>query len=208
MTSSGLGRLASMVASGVLCGCASSGANYALGVGSVVTLGHTPTTNIAQTYYLGVFDPRQQLPPTIYRIHVQGQASALSTTSFASGWLRSDLVDSLNGQVSIDKNVVSTSAAQNPVSIDEDNGALNRRMIMFGPEGFRVAPRNHRLVVVMGSKPENFFSSVDRALGVVASVTQRQTSEPDLLRELWADSAHMREERRAMQTLLDLAEKD
>lgn len=188
----------------VLAGCSSSAANYAGGVGGIIGLGHTPTTNIGQTYYLGVFDPREQLPPTIYRIRVQGQASALSTTAFASGWLRAELVDSLSGQVSLDKTQVRvTEDVANRVKL-EGEGALNRRLVMFGPEGFREAPANHRLVVVMGSNPETFFTSVDRALGVVASVTQSTGAQPDVPRELWADASRMREERRAMQTMLDL----
>lgn len=192
-----------------LAGCASSAANYALGVGGVGVLGHTPTTNIGQTYYLGVFDPREQLPATIYRIRVQGQASALSSTGFASGWVRADLVDSLSGQITLDKNQVKfTEDAANRVALEEDKGALNRRLIMFGPEGFREAPKNHRLVVVMGSNPESFFSSVDRALGVVASATQESAAEPNVAREVWADVARMREERRAMQTMIDLTGKD
>jgi len=188
-----------------LAGCSSAAANYAGGLGAVIGLGHTPTTSIGQTYYLGVFDPREQLPPTIYRIRVQGQASALSTTAFASGWVRADLVDSLSGQIALDKSKVTfTEDANNRVTPEEDKGALNRRLVMFGPEGFREAPRNHRLVVVMGSNPQTFFSSVDRALGVVASVTQQQLAQPDVPRELWVDASRMREERRAMQTMLDL----
>lgn len=209
MTRSGLGSLVCISVLGILAGCANSRNNYELGVGTIVALGHTPTTNIGQTYYLGVFDPREQLPPTIYRIRVQGQASALSTTAFASGWIRADLVDSLSGQISLDKTQVKTSEdVANKVPPEADRGALNRRLIMFGPEGFREAPRDHRLVVVMGSNPDAFFNSVDRALGVVASVTQPQTTEPNVPREIWADTARMREERRAMQTMLDLTGKD
>ncbi|WP_139232665.1 hypothetical protein [Duganella sp. CF458] len=205
MTRRGRYGLVCLLFAATLNGCANSTANYSLGVGGTVALGHTPTTNIGQTYYLGMFDPREQLPPTIYRIRVQGQASALSTTAFASGWLRADLVDSLSGQIFLDKNQVrTTEEVANRIAPEGDRGALNRRLIMFGPEGFREAPRNHRLVVVMGSNPESFFSSVDRALGVVAGATQAAGGEPDVSRELWTDAARMREERRAMQTMLDL----
>lgn len=198
-------RLIRIAAAAVLAGCSSAAANYAGGLGTTISLGHTPTTSIGQTYYLGVFDPREQLPPTIYRIRVQGQASALSTTTFASGWLRADLVDSLSGQIGMDKgNLVAPGEPTTRVVPEEDKGALNRRLVMFGPEGFREAPRNHRLVVVMGANPQSFFSSVDRALGVVASVTQPQGREPDVPRELWRDASRMREEHRAMQTMLDL----
>jgi hypothetical protein len=174
-----------------------------------VGLGHTPTTNIVQTYYLGVFDPREQLPPTIYRVRVQGQASALAWTKFASGWVHSDLVDSLSGRIELDQSGVRLGdAGKNGLSKELDKGQLNRRLVLFGPEGFREAPKNHRLVVVMGSNPEGFFSAVDRALGAVAGVTQPSLAGPDVVREVWADMARMREERRAMQTLIDLIGKD
>ena len=44
--------------------------------------------------------------------------------------------------------------------------------MMFGPEGFREAPANHRLVVVMGADPSAFFEAVDQTLGVIAQATQ------------------------------------
>jgi hypothetical protein len=46
-----------------------------------------------------------------------------------------------------------------------------RRLIQFGPEGFREAPANHRLVIVMGSSPDKFFEAIDETLGNVARVT-------------------------------------
>ena len=183
--------------------------NIAAASMGTVALGHAPTTNIGQTYYLGMFDPREQLPPTIYRIRIQGQASALSFTKFASGWVRADLVDSLSGRIDVDKNQVRLGEdADNKVRLQEDKGELNRRLVMFGPEGFREAPKNHRLVVAMGSSPENFFNAVDRALGVVAGVTQPSLAGPDVVRAVWADMSRLREERRAMQTLIDLTGKD
>ena len=60
----------------------------------------------------------------------------------------------------------------------------------------------------MGSSPENFFNAVDRALGVVAGVTQPSLAGPDVVRAVWADMSRLREERRAMQTLIDLTSKD
>ncbi|MEI8030606.1 MAG: hypothetical protein WCH35_12570 [Comamonadaceae bacterium] len=175
-------------------------------VGGTAVLGHTPTTNIGQTYYLGVFDPHEQLPPTIYRIRVQGQASALASTQFASGWVRADLVDSLSGRVDLDnKGLVSLSEdVTNKVQLSEDKNALNRRLVMFGPEGFREAPKGHRLVIVMGSSPGTFFNAVDQALGVVAAVTQPSNAGPDAARAILSDLSRMREERRAVQTVLDL----
>lgn len=193
----------------LVAGCATPAAtNSAVAVAGVVALGHTPTTNIVQTYYLGVFDPRQQLPPTIYRIRVQGQASGLNWTKFASGWVRSDLLDSLSSRIEVEPAGFKVSGAGNTLAKEIDKSQLNRRLVMFGPEGFREAPKDHRLVVVMGSNPEGFFNAVDRALGVVASVTQPSQSGPDVVREVWSDMARMREERRAMQTLIELVGKE
>lgn len=189
----------------VLTGCATpTGTNSLLASAGAVALGHTPSTHIVQTYYLGVFDPREQLPPTIYRVRVQGQASALNWTKFASGWVRADVVDSLSGQIEADRSGVKVGSNGNGLSKELDKSQLNRRLVMFGPEGFREAPKDHRLVVVMGSNPEGFFSAVDRALGVVAGVTQPSQNGPDVVRAVWSDMARMREERRAMQAYIDL----
>lgn len=177
--------------------------NLSAAIAGTVALGHTPTTNILQTYYLGVFDPREQIPTTLYRVRLQGQASALSRTSFASGWVRADLVDSLSGRIDLEKSGVKLGEdGSSRVRLTDDKNDLNRRLVMFGPEGFREAPRNHRLVVVMGSDPQSFFSGVDRALGVVASVTQPANAGPDVLREVVADHVRMREERRGIDMLL------
>jgi len=190
----------------LVAGCATPAAtNALLGAGATTVLGHSPTTNIVQTYYLGVFDPREQLPPTIYRIRVQGQASALSATKFASGWVRAELMDSLSGQIVPEGNGVRISGNGSALAKELDKGALNRRLIMFGPEGFREAPKDHRLAVVMGTDPEAFFGAVDRALGVVAQVTQPTQTGPDVLSAVWADMARLREERRATQTLIEIA---
>jgi hypothetical protein len=46
--------------------------------------------------------------------------------------------------------------------------------MMFGPEGFREAPANHRLVLVMGSSPEKYFEAVDTVLGTVSQAFAKQ----------------------------------
>lgn len=156
-------------------------AGIALGAAAV-----TPTTDVEQIYYLGVLDPQDQLPPTIYRIRVRGQASALNFTRYASGWVRADLIDSLSTVARFDdqSGAVKISRAAD----DEVKGLANgRRLVMFGPEGFREAPKDHRLVIVMGSSPEKFFAGVDEALGVVAAATQGNSGpqlEQGLFREL------------------------
>ena len=113
-------------------------------------------------------------------------------------------MDSLSGRIDLGKQ---TALEENklPASNEDNKNALNRRLIMFGPEGFREAPKNHRLVVVMGASPETFFNAVDRALGVVAEVTQGDDMQTDSPQAIWSDLLHMREEKRALQSLLDLS---
>lgn len=123
--------------------------------------------------------------------------------------MRADLVDSLSGRIDIDSTGVRLSEdPANKSTLAQDKGALDRRLVMFGPEGFREAPKNHRLVVVMGSNPASFFDAMDRALGVVAGVTQPSQSGLNVMQNIWPDMAHIREERRAMQTLIDLVDKE
>lgn len=131
-----------------------------------------PTSDIRQIYYLGMFDPQGQMPPQMYRIRVNGQSSFLSRVNFASGWVPADLIDSLGGQVK--------QAKDGALSFNKTgDGTLSqltpgRRLVMFGPEGFREAPADHRLVVVMGSSPEEYFEAVDQTLGMVAGAIDQQ----------------------------------
>lgn len=202
----------------VLVSCACLGAcadvavrNTALGLGAVTLAGaKLPTTSISQVYYLGVFDPQDQLPPTIYRIRVNGQASALSLTKFASGWVRADLVDSLSGRVAMPSDAPASATAPDAsgeVPLDKGLRA-GRRLMMFGPEGFREAPRDHRLVVVMGSDPSAFFSAVDQALGAVASVTQGTNAGPSIEKALWTDLARVRLQGQRIEVLSDAIKTD
>ena len=43
-----------------------------------------------------------------------------------------------------------------------------RRLMQFGPEGFRSAPKDHRLVILMGASPETVEQAFASALGSVA----------------------------------------
>jgi hypothetical protein len=203
------------VFSALLCvGCGSVPArNTAIGLAATAVASHIPGNSIQQVYYLGVFDPRDQIPPTIYRVRVHGQASALARTKFASGWVRAELVDSLSGQVSLPGEPPNPNGtADKPgatATADKDLGSLaGRRLVMFGPEGFREAPRNHRLVVVMGSDPEVFFSAVDQALGVVAQVTQGTAAGPEIEKALFTDLAKARLLRQRLQSLTTSANSD
>lgn len=153
-----------------LTGCTSTEGNLALGViGATAYGGGSPSNELEQTYYIGVFDPTEQLPPTFYRIRVHGQASFLSGIKFASGWVRADLIDSLGSGIVFDKNSgsfkVSSASPTAPATF-----LTGRRLVLFGPEGFREAPKDHRLVIVMGTSPEKYFTAMDSALGQVSNV--------------------------------------
>src|SRR5688572_8621385 len=55
------------------CGYLSSGEKIAAGalVGGAIIGSQLPSSDIEQVYYLGVFDPQDQLPPTLYRVRVR-----------------------------------------------------------------------------------------------------------------------------------------
>ena len=161
----------------VLAGCSTPEQYYALGAGVVaVGAGMSPANEIEQIYYLGIFDPREQVPPAVYRIRVRGQSSAYNATKFASGWVRAELIDSLGARVELNQagGVTSTAGANAWVPFSSE---ANRRLVLFGPEGFREAPKDHRLVIVMGASPDKFFNALDQSLGVVSeAVTGRQSA--------------------------------
>lgn len=180
----------------VLTGCGLTDEQaYLLGgiLGATAVGGQAPSHEIEQTYYLGVFDPQEQLPPQMYRIRVNGQASFISNTNFASGWVPAALVDSLGAGIRLDqeKGSVQFDKVEDEFVSEIKTG---RRLIMFGPEGFREAPANHRLVIVMGSDPSNFFSAIDNTLGTVAQVMDEQRA-ASLSNELFATLNQVRAEK-------------
>ncbi|QYZ64573.1 MAG: hypothetical protein OI74_05875 [Gammaproteobacteria bacterium (ex Lamellibrachia satsuma)] len=156
-------------------GCATDAQSIALGAAVVTAYaGRTPSNEIEQTYYLGVFDPQDQIPPTVYRVRVHGQASALSGVKFASGWVPAQVMDALGSTTAFQK-------GSDKVTIEKSDETFSsfetgRRLMLFGPEGFREAPASHRLVIAMGSSPEAFFNAMNESLGVLAQVTQSQGS--------------------------------
>jgi len=166
---------------GALClaqaGCATVEQNVAAGVLGTTLLGaRTPAQEIEQIYYLGVFDPQEQLPPAVYRVRVHGQASIISGMKFGSGWVHASLVDSLGTQMEFVKDSGRVSITRG----DEDDLAAlktGRRLMLFGPEGFREAPKDHRLVIVMGSSPDKYFEAVDKSLQVVSKAMAEQRNE-------------------------------
>lgn len=137
----------------------------------------SPSAEIEQTYYIGSFDPRGQLPPAIYRIRVRGQSSILNATRFASSWVPAEVVDSLTGSLSVD-------AKSGRISVDRNDTTTSsladagRRLMLFGPEGFREAPAGHRLVVIMGSDPQMVEQAFSEALGSVAQVKYGRAGVP------------------------------
>ena len=165
-----------------------------------VYLGRSPSNEIEQVYYVGIFDPQEQLPPSIYRLRVRGQASAMNQTRFASGWVPAAVADSIAGSVRLAKEA-------SPVEVKEAAKeasaglATGRRLMMFGPEGFREAPKDHRLVIVMGSNPEKYFGAIEEALGAVAFATQSR-SPVQLDRTIFEELLQLAAERDGMNNLL------
>jgi hypothetical protein len=163
--------------------CANMGGTVGAIVGATLAGAASPTHEVEQIYYLGVFDGREQLPESIYRITVKGQASFMSFTKFASGWVPAAVIDSLGGKVQLSA-VAGQGLTITPPHADAIS-KLNtgRRLVLFGPEGFREAPIEHRLVIVMGTSPENFFKAIDSALGDMAQI-QLERDNSGLQREL------------------------
>ena len=169
-----------VLAAALLTGCAGLGPTEtaAVAVGAVtlatVSGGFSPNNEIEQIYYLGVFDEQDQLPPTVYRVRVRGQASFISQMKFGSGWVHASVLDALGSSVSFEKGGGQLTIEK--TDTDFKPFPTGRRLMLFGPEGFRRAPADHRLVIVMGSSPEEFFNAIDESLGVVAQATQERGS--------------------------------
>ena len=168
-------------------------------IGVTLLGAQAPSHEIEQIYYFGVFDPQDQLPPQVYRVRVHGQASFISFVNFASGWVPADLIDSLGTQISFDK-ATGGIDIKKPGQGETASLKTGRRLVLFGPEGFREAPANHRLVIVMGSSPEGFFKAIDSALGTVAGALEEQRA-TGLNRELFAALIQITNERERLNEL-------
>ncbi len=181
----------------ILSGCKTSEFVAGSVVGTAVIGPVTPTQEIQQIYYLGVFDPKEQLPSALYRVSVHGQAGALSNMSFGSGWVPAEFVDSLNTKLSLDQEDASKQSPCGKNCADKIE-FIGRRLMLFGPEGFREAPRDHRLVIMMGQNPSGFFQAVDQALGVYAGAKEEQMQMLpeayfEALRQIEKDASLLRE---------------
>jgi hypothetical protein len=173
-------------------GCVSPTQTVGLLGGVTAVLGQAPADEIEETYYLGVFDPQEQVPPTVYRVTVHGQASAMSFTRFASGWVPADVADSLNTNFSFDtKNGGALQQTGTPAQSVLQTG---RRLVLFGPEGFREAPRNSRLVIVMGQDPSSYFNAISQGLTEITQV-QMETSTSAASQQLFKEFARITSER-------------
>jgi len=180
-----LWALALLLAGTSLSGCSADNSGYIVAGGllGLTAFGaHSPAQEIEQVYYLGVADPQGAVPPSIYRLTVHGQASAISLMSFGSGWVPSRFIDSLDDD--------SWEHLGTPMPDDKDdeddkgdkgNGEsikLNtgRTYVHIGPEGTREVPKKHRLVIVMGSDPSAYFKAVDMVAGMAKSFQNEATA--------------------------------
>lgn len=199
-------RLYSILLAGCLVGCANSTEYAWMGAGTTAYLSQAPANEIEQVYYLGVFDPQDQVPPTIYRLTVRGQASALSQMKFGSGWLHSSLIDSLETKASFSRDS-DRASIEKPSAFSKSDDSLHaqglktgRRLVLFGPEGFREAPKDHRLVIVMGASPDKFFGAMDQALSFV-NVIESDPIDPEVVRKIIVTREQLRSDQ---QRLLEL----
>jgi hypothetical protein len=173
-------RLVLAAGLGLWCGgCATNWQTAALVAGgATVTGAHSPDREIEQVYYLGVFDPRDQIPSSIYRVAVHGQASFISGVKFASGWVPAHFVDSLSSRIRFQAGDESGALTLTPAGTNEFGGLKQgRKLVLFGPEGFREAPKDHRLVLVMGASPKDYFEALDRAMGAAGRAMHGQFDE-------------------------------
>lgn len=179
-----------LLSSTMLTACGVTGAIVGGVVVGTIVGAQAPGNEIEQIYYLGVFDPQEQVDPTVYRLTVRGQSSAISQMKFGSGWVPAPLIDGLNSWGGYEKQKLALQEANKETLAKQNelpNITTGRRLMMFGPEGFREAPANHRLVIVMGSNPEGFFRAIDESLGQIASVqiaTDNSAIKSQLLDEL------------------------
>ena len=152
-------------------------------IGITTVAARSPWHEIEQVYYLGILDPQEQVPEAVYRVTVKGQASAMSNTKFASGWVPARFIDSLTTDVRLDarrgkSDTVLLTGGDKAGAETMAAIKTGRRLVLFGPEGFREAPRDHRLVIVMGTSPEAFFQAMDQAIGRIADVQLERDNEP------------------------------
>ncbi len=191
----------------ILSGCATPVQTAGAVIGGTTLLGaQTPSDEIEQIYYLGVFDPQEQLPPSIYRVTVRGQSSFLNQSKFASGWVPAQLIDSLSSKASEDGigSTDFTNGRPGGATDPQDRLKTGRRLVTFGPEGFREAPKDHRLVIVMGADPSAYFEAIDLALGDMGGVKVQQANQ-GMLKQLTDAYSRSENQDRKLELLLKTA---
>jgi hypothetical protein len=119
---------------------------------------------------------------------------------FASGWAPANLVDSLNTNLSFNEQGMVPCSDEEEASLSKIK--TGRRLILFGPEGYREAPRNHRLVLVMSSSPQSYFSALGETLGTIADVQVKQL-DSKLHREVLDSLKEVRDEQKRLEILKD-----
>ena len=194
----------------LLGGCNTLEGKVAAGAwGATAALAQAPAHEVEQIHYIGVFDPHEQVPPSVYRVRVRGQASFMSRTNFASGWVHASLVDSLGTNMSFNNETGSWNVSK----VEERETTklkTGRRQMLFGPLGFREQPADHRLCIVMGANPDEWFRAMDEALGVVAdAVSERRVGE--LKSDVFDQITTAKQEQKALESLetsITVAKKD
>jgi hypothetical protein len=169
-------------------------------VGVTVAGGRSPTTELEQIYYLGVFDPQEQVPPAVYRVRVRGQASFISLVHFASGWVPASVADSLTTQLEYtDSGTIKVSKEDTNAPVSLQTG---RRLVLFGPEGFREAPRDYRLVIIMSSDPSKYFQTVSQVLDAAAKA-KRSDANDILVKQILLTLTSVEDQKNDLQRILD-----
>lgn len=140
-------------------------------------LGACASQDFQQTYYLGVYDPNEDVTQQLYRVKVSGDTPWYSTVKYASGWAPAETIDALTGAVEQRRDGIRIGAQGPEVRLPP-----GRSLVLYGPEGFRIVPQDHRLVLVMSSDPSEFFKQVQLIAG--AKVEADISGEREMLLEL------------------------
>ncbi len=150
---------------------------WLLSIVGPLILGACVSQDFRQVYYLGVYDPNEDVTQQLYRVSIQGDTAWYSTVKYASGWAPAEAVDALTGTLTQDQAGVRLSGEGRDVRLPP-----GRSLMLYGPEGFRIVPQDHRLVLVMSSDPSEFFKQVQLIAG--AKVEADLSGEREVLLEL------------------------
>lgn len=150
---------------------------WLLSIVGPLILGACVSQDFRQVYYLGVYDPNEDVTQQLYRVSIQGDTAWYSTVKYASGWAPAEAVDALTGTLTQDQAGVRLGGEGRDVRLPP-----GRSLMLYGPEGFRIVPQDHRLVLVMSSDPSEFFKQVQLIAG--AKVEADLSGEREVLLEL------------------------